>query len=423
MNSRTEAFESGIPRRLYRGQPRRHRAGDPSPDPMGRNFTDCPFAALAYARGTGGVVLVLDLPDADGPVVRESLWSPDGAGPRRFGVVGDYDRWITAQVPAKELRALLRKPGRGKWSNEAKSGFLVREVDQRARTLAEIDRYLRSGDWDPVHAAWPGDLLSRSQRAHEEMTEALVAEVRRRVGRRRPPAGPLPTRESLHARLEPMVAGLFPRAVRARVLDLLEQSVVVVDRDNVEEIIRTRRWPGTAWKVANLYLTSCGVPVLDPEEETFVGFSEGLESFVTPAALEDTGPFDDFIVHETAHTLHDMRRGAAGLPERPGRERLVELEFRERETFAFSCEAWSRILREARRPAARLDLVEKFAADPPYPKHAVDVDKVAGILREAGAKRNGWKRILDRCARKPISPARRRRPGPHHPSAAGVTAG
>ncbi len=47
------------------------------------------------------------------------------------------------------------------------------------RTVAdEIERYLRTGDTDLYHSAWPGDsFLARAQRAGEDLREALVAEV------------------------------------------------------------------------------------------------------------------------------------------------------------------------------------------------------------------------------------------------------
>jgi hypothetical protein len=51
--------------------------------------------------------------------------------------------------------------------------------DHVTRTVAdEIERYLRTGDTDLYHSAWPGDsFLARAQRAGEDLREALVAEV------------------------------------------------------------------------------------------------------------------------------------------------------------------------------------------------------------------------------------------------------
>ena len=38
----------------------------------------------------------------------------------------------------------------------------------------EIDRYLRTGESDPYHAAWPGSFMERANRAHDDLRGALV---------------------------------------------------------------------------------------------------------------------------------------------------------------------------------------------------------------------------------------------------------
>ncbi len=45
---------------------------------------------------------------------------------------------------------------------------------------AEVERYLRTGETDPHHAAWPGDgFMERANRAHDDLRGALVREVHR----------------------------------------------------------------------------------------------------------------------------------------------------------------------------------------------------------------------------------------------------
>ena len=80
------------------------------------------------------------------------------------------------------------------------------------------------------------------------------------------------------------------------------------------------------------------------------------------------------------------------------REWLLEIEFRKRETFAYSCEAFSRILVLGKTRAEREKLVEEYAAGSAPSDERVDGAEVVDIVRDAVATRNGWKRILARCA-------------------------
>lgn len=53
---------------------------------------------------------------------------------------------------------------------------------------AEVERFLRTGDSDPSHAAWPGDNIMECARlANEDLESALIAEVMRQSGNWRPP--------------------------------------------------------------------------------------------------------------------------------------------------------------------------------------------------------------------------------------------
>jgi hypothetical protein len=105
--------------RLYRGlaEPykpekvaeHRKKTGD-SP-----NFTDCPYAALAYAKSGRGVLLVLDVPDdAAERIVREQLWLRSDA--KRLQIWGSFDAFIVAKLSAKELRAEMKRCGMTKYS-------------------------------------------------------------------------------------------------------------------------------------------------------------------------------------------------------------------------------------------------------------------------------------------------------------------
>ena len=127
--------------RLYRGLSRSYRAGQVDTKELlhGTNFTDCPMAALVYARGRNGVLLVVDVPEDAEIRMSDAIWSLDGSGPRRVMLWGyPFDPYIVAEVPAKELRAEVRKKGVRALPDSDKSRILVRYIGQRiSGTLAD----------------------------------------------------------------------------------------------------------------------------------------------------------------------------------------------------------------------------------------------------------------------------------------------
>src|ERR1700720_2308497 len=102
------------------------------------------------------------------------------------------------------------------------------EVKEAHPIIAEeVERYLLTGDSDPLYSAWSGSLLERANRAHDDLRGALVRSVRRLT--KGLPHEPLPKTDSValtRRKVEPMVRGLFPRAEQDAVLARLEQSVV-----------------------------------------------------------------------------------------------------------------------------------------------------------------------------------------------------
>ncbi|MFO0743419.1 MAG: hypothetical protein U0270_46555 [Labilithrix sp.] len=264
-----------------------------------------------------------------------------------------------------------------------------------------IAEFLRTGHTDPMYRAWPGSgFMARAERAEDELTDALVAELwKRAVGKswRDRVQVPEDMREYTRSKVEPMVRGLFARVEHEPILQLLERSAVIVTDDTVEPIVRASGFLSTRWNVVNLYLLSLDADVLGDRTRAAVGFSENFRSYITPQYFEQLEPFVDFLVHECAHVLHDARLETVGLRATRSRERLVELEFRERETFAYACEAYATIA-AGRSAAERQDLATQLRVRRPYPTWAVDVAKVETIVSEAAPMRNGWKHVLERCA-------------------------
>ena len=265
--------------------------------------------------------------------------------------------------------------------------------------LGEIERYLRTGDADMMGNAWPGDIMERGRRQHADLRGALVEEVQRlAMGRTHEAVPDNVGVEFTRARVEAMVRGLFARAEQDVVLATLEMSVVYVTSETIEPIILNHGWDRSAWDIANLFLLSVGAELLGPEAPRVVGISEETTCYVAPDYFAEDDPFADFIVHEAAHIFHNCKRATVGLRETRTKEWLLDIEYRKRETFAYSCEAYARVLERATNPAERRALAAEYGAERRISEERVDPAEVAGIVAEAAAARNGWKVILARCA-------------------------
>ena len=95
-----------------------------------------------------------------------------------------------------------------------------------------------------------------------------------------------------------------------------------------------------------------------------------------------------------------MRPYRVGLQATRTKEWLLDIEFCKRETFAYSCEAYSRVLECAKSPSERRALAAEYGRTVRISEERVDPAEVAAIVVEAAAARNGWKVILARCAPK-----------------------
>jgi hypothetical protein len=271
---------------------------------------------------------------------------------------------------------------------------------------AEVDRYLRTGRTDVRHSAWPSDsFLERAFQARDDLRGALVAEVQRRTAGLPFPSipGPEQTVALTRSKAEPMVRGLFPRAEQDTVHALVERSVVFLHPSNIAFVLREESFDHAAWDLANLFLGSVGAELLGPEAPAIVGLSQEATCFVSPVYFQEEDPFADFVVHEVAHIFHNCKRRTAGLRATRTREWILDIQFARRETFAYSCEAYARIVERAPHFRDRGALAAEFAQRFASSDERVDSAEVADIVVEASARRNGWKTILARCAPPPAS--------------------
>jgi hypothetical protein len=181
-------------------------------------------------------------------------------------------------------------------------------------------------------------------------------------------------------------------------LATIEQSVVFLTSANIEPLLFKQSFDGSAWTLANLYLASLGAELLGEDAPHLVGLSEETTCYVSPEYFAEDDPFADFIVHEVAHIFHNCKRATVGLPETRTRVWLLDIEYRKRETFAYSCEAFARVLERGKSPTQRQALAEEYGRAVRISDERVETAEVASIVRAAAAARNDWKAILARCA-------------------------
>jgi hypothetical protein len=220
----------------------------------------------------------------------------------------------------------------------------------------EVDRYLRTGEHDELSPNWPGaNFLARAAYADAASRDALISTVRERTAHAVVPealAG-IDVVAFTRAKVAPMVRGLFLVHEQEAVLDVLKRSVIFLTPVTIETALRSMPWLGTAWDLANLYLMSCGAKPLSADARPIVGLSSEITCIVASDYFSAPNRFDDFVVHEVAHVFHNCKRRTIGLSASPRQEWLLDIEYRKRETFAYACERYSRILELGGSSAAR----------------------------------------------------------------------
>ena len=266
-----------------------------------------------------------------------------------------------------------------------------------------VAHYLATGDTDRNHWDWPGqNYMEVEINCSRILRDALVAAVLERVPTSKqtttPHLGDLValTRD----KVSPMVNGLFPMGERSIVLATLERSVIFLTPENIESLLRASSWLSSSWDLANMYLLERGAEPLSPDAPSVVGMSEETICYLSLAYLgsQEREPFSDYLVHEAAHVFHNTRRCTIGLTETRSRESLLNIDFHKRETFAYACEAYSRILSLASTPKLRREALQVHANGPLSGDSRMDQEEYLKILSAAVGPGNGWKRILKACA-------------------------
>ena len=264
-----------------------------------------------------------------------------------------------------------------------------------------VNRFLQNGRVDAYDCPWEGGPVVGGAARNKALRESLIIEVRRRMKDKKPPA--MPAIDSVaytRNKVDPMVRGLFPENEREIIMRVVEKSVVFVSANSIESVLRNEGSERTAWKLANLYLLSSDAELLAEDAPRIVGLSEETKCYVSPEYFHQDDEFADFVLHEVAHIFHNCKRERVGLPFSRKREFLLDIDFRERETFAYACEAYSRILELADSRSERIALLVKKENEWEFSVDGVDVEKYKRALRAAVEAKNGWKKILAVCAPK-----------------------
>lgn len=272
----------------------------------------------------------------------------------------------------------------------------------QAQSLTEnqqqnVRRYLETGKHETL-VDWANDWVNSAKRAEQAMKRALVLEVREHAqGFTQPKAFDIDHIAFTRAKVAPMVNGFFQKSERANVLAMLEKSVVFLVSENIEQVLNDTSLD-TAWTLANMYLFSIAAKPLGKNARPLVGLSEETTCYVSHLYLHEEEKFADFVVHEAAHVFHNSKRFTVGLPETRSKEFLLNIDFRQRETFAYACEVYSKIVELSKTSADRLRLCKEAIDTFSPPDEDADVEKFHNALLAASASRNGWKRILEVCA-------------------------
>jgi hypothetical protein len=138
--------------------------------------------------------------------------------------------------------------------------------------------------------------------------------------------------------------------------------------------------------------------MLGNEATQIVGMSLERKCYVSVEYFTEKDPFADYVTHEVAHIFHNCKRETLGLPHTRCKEWLLGIAYAKRETFAYACETYGRIVEQAQGKAGRRALLAQYARSPQPSDDTVEPKELLDILTEAVESRNGWKRILARCS-------------------------
>lgn len=285
----------------------------------------------------------------------------------------------------------------------------VARVTRRAAgsgpTRAAVERFLSTGNNNLYRR--PGYSLKRiaEEREHSHCCKAALLDLFDTISKQLPSAAvnaPAVTPEMIRERVKPMVAGLVQEEWRETALRELGNRVFVLNAAGARKAIEaelTTSCLHEAWNVFWLFFNDHGLRPEAVRRPVFEGITAGTFAHISQSAYGRDDGTSEVIVHEAAHLLHYLKPEHYGLPVKRGQERFLDVRFIDRELFAYTCEAYTRLLEKGRGTA--LGSAEKiWEVCGHYPPRKSLVKEIAALLLKAAKTRNGWKVIKERTVEK-----------------------
>ena len=145
------------------------------------------------------------------------------------------------------------------------------------------------------------------------------------------------------------------------------------DPDDWPAIGGALRFDCPLWTEDEDFFGSGVAELLSKHAPRTVGLSEGTTCFVSADCFREESRFEDFAVREAAHVFHNCKHRTIGLHDIRGREWLLEIDFVKRGTFAYACDAYSRILAVGGGPSVRKHLLSEREKELKLSEDRVDV--------------------------------------------------
>ena len=264
---------------------------------------------------------------------------------------------------------------------------------------APVEHFLSSGEkiWEgsgsgqftraqfQENMAYAGAVKSALRLLFNSLAELLPETVR---------ASPLIPAEVIGNRIKPMITGLLPRVWQEVALREIVAHLFVLNFPGTQAALDAELSTSDlngAWRVLWLMFEDYGL-----KPEAVAVDCEGMASdyaHVRWSAFEGKDPFSDVVVHEAAHMLHYLKPAHFDLAVRRGQERFVDVEFRHRELFAYSCEAYSRVVARGGRKNRMAFAETLLQGASSFPD--AELEASAPLVLRAAQSRNGWRVIRE----------------------------
>ncbi|MDO8806697.1 MAG: hypothetical protein Q7R35_19970, partial [Elusimicrobiota bacterium] len=269
-----------------------------------------------------------------------------------------------------------------------------------------VERFLRTGNiglckstrYSLERIKKEGEHFSRCKAALWNLFDTLSGLLPESAGN-----APAVTPEMIQEKVKPMVLGLVQADWRDIALRELGTRIFVLNPEGTRRAIEAElstSWLGNAWNVFWLYFEDYKLKPKSIKLPSMEGITSGTFAHVSHSAYERNDDRFDVVVHEAAHLLHYLKPKHYSLHVKRGQERFVDVKFLDRELFAYTCEAYTKVLEKGKSKAVKTFTEEIWKACACLPESKSFVKEIAGLLLKAAKSRNGWKVIKERTIEK-----------------------